>query len=348
MLLFLILLTSGQPISMERVSFTSSHGPTSINLTANGELLLSRGHTLAHWRSSGRLRQSFRLPEGSFITFPFFDTRTQVYWLPFSAETEAGQISALVFYDAHGTRLNQVNQWLRYIRFTNGRYLAPLKISDFDYIHKNRYTFQLQEITFKQSEGMGSIARKGMEFGKITPKQMRMGLNYKLVWPVAREDGYLLVNQLEPKIFLYGRSEIEKENLIKENRPWQASNLTLDLPGFIPSPERWVELNGTFKSAMVAFRRWQNSFSRITYFNRFRDGYALAYTVPQCQEYRADSEACDHVRIFLVKLDEALRLTEPPQQFAETEIIGTEMQIYSVTTNFDNDMAMPVMTPLTP
>lgn len=332
MFFLLLWLGFGNTPGYERVPL-ETNSLQGIFLTVSGELLLATRDSLVHWGHDGRHKLTIELQEGAQIAFPYYDVETRVYWIPYT-NPEGRPLTA--FYDEHGKLMNESDIWFRYVCYTGGKRLVPEKISDFFYVHKNRYTFQIQEFDFQVEDGMGKLTRTGTEFGKITPKQMRLTFNYKLAWPVANGDGYLLMNELEKRIYLYDRAELEREKLVKENVPREAVFMVPDLPDFVEPPDRIVKLNGTPETAFKDFERWENSFSRVTYFNRYGDGYAVAYVVPECRPPSPHNPDCDKVHTYLVKLDADLKTLGPPTILAKTTVVGTDSEILSITPKFDN------------
>ena len=158
-------------------------------------------------------------------------------------------------------------------------HLFGLDISGFDPWRTN-YPPVLQEIGFRVEDQELLVEPKEDRFRKVTPRQLEFKFNFKLLWMVQKNGTYMVMDQLEPKIFLYDHEAIYRERLTQIDEPYTPPYLPVQLRRWVEPPTGFQRNIGT----QDIYRKWWCSWSRVTFFCEWDDHFFVAYEIPDPED----------------------------------------------------------------
>lgn len=136
----------------------------------------------------------------------------------------------------------------------------------------------LYEIQYQIRDGTLGITNLGPGFKRITPRQQSFRNNFKMVWVVPENHRLLVVDQLEPKIWIYDAAVIARERNLPLHQPLLPRSIPLQLTEYILPPFA-DDPGGDFIT-------WLHSWSRINHFAAQEKGYLVGYDIPDPERAR--------------------------------------------------------------
>ena len=236
---------------------------------------------LFHWSADGSLKLSFNLQDNTYVNDLYYDGA--YYWISCHS---GGPLFTLVF-NKQGQLLDKLEGEDKSFRF-----FLPLKDellavthSSSERLYQNPYFYQLQKVDFSYEENSFHV-RTFDSFAKIRQKQRDYGFSFKGVFLAKRDKSYLVMFELEPNVLIYNAENIAKERRDGTQHPTDVEEIKLDLPEYVPPPEKFYRVKPPMsKKKFLELRaRWLYSWSRITGFQNFRNGFLVAYGIPVCSE----------------------------------------------------------------
>jgi len=89
---------------------------------------------------------------------------------------------------------------------------------------------------------------------------------------VKEGDTYMVVNQVEPRIYLFDAESRRAEAAIPIEDYYENKHIVMSLPLYVEAPEAF-----TRDKSKKALTHWWNAWSRINYFGKLGDYYLVAY-----------------------------------------------------------------------
>lgn len=151
-------------------------------------------------------------------------------------------------------------------------------VLDFSQLNQRRGNLPttLQKIEYDVGEKAINVKLVNPRFKKVSERQREFQYNFKLVWVVREGNEYLVVDQLEPKIWRYSPETIARESKLTE--------MELFEPPYTPfQATRWEEPPKSMPASRKSDREfvvWWRSWSRINYFAKAGNDYMVAYEAP--------------------------------------------------------------------
>jgi len=224
-----------------------------------------------HWNAQGEVIAQFGAKgegPGEFVWAGQVHWDGEYYWV-----IDSKSLSSSVF-DRQGKYLDRKPVYFR--QFVPVQ--DELFILDFSKVNQwdGNFPTTLQKITYRVDEDGLSVELTPLRFKKVSQRQKDFHYNFKLVWVARDGQDYLVVDQLEPKIWVYSPETIERERSTPEDRPFEPPYVNVQA-------RRWVEppksMPGNIKSDKD-FLYWWQSWSRINYFARAGETFIFAYEIP--------------------------------------------------------------------
>lgn len=121
---------------------------------------------------------------------------------------------------------------------------------------------------------------------KAQPALINRNLAYKDAWLVPYQQGFLVMNTLEAKIYHYPPFLLNMEQREGIRVPSKLKGQPIDLTAFKPMPEKLESPSGIFPVGTIQklFWNYDEGHSRVLGFHPFRNGYLVAYTIPDCPD----------------------------------------------------------------
>ena len=240
-------------------------------LENDGTFLLASLYHAWHWDQEGRLINRIGGKgegPGEFLNMGQVLWTGDYYWL-----IDAKNLKSSV-YDAQGNYLFRKNMYFRqFVRAEDELFLVDLSQYRYEARNKPRTLHQIQ---YEINDRSLKVSRTGLAFKKVTERQFDYHLNFKLCWVVPENGGYLVMDQLEPKIWVYNQKVIDRESKVSDQDFFEPPSIGLQLSGWVDPPETFMTRSGNTRR----FREWWMDWSRVNYFARCGDGLLIAYETP--------------------------------------------------------------------
>jgi hypothetical protein len=269
MMIFLLLLLSTGPVNLELA------GPNPVQVVVDDGIYGHDGNQIYTWDDAGNLLSKIQVSGD--VPGVWFVHRVGANFIVSYQNQKGEDVTALI--DAQGQTLGSTHPFMPYISVVNGRIFAPSRLNREDYIWRQNFPFLCHELKI---EG-GELQEAELRFAKIFPSQWEMGLNLKQVWAAqGPDDAFLVMNQLEQRIYMYDNATILKERIEGEHHWSEIPFIQLDLENYKQPPNEYFtsERALTLEKAKVEFSAWRNNQSLITWFGQVGEGYAVAYELP--------------------------------------------------------------------
>jgi len=248
----MLLCLFSQELLLDEVSGNFPFGYERAALAEDGSFLYAGTDQLCHWAADGRLLRV--LPVANILAFQFSGERYAV-----SHETSGGARETLLF-DANGNLLRSLASYSAFYTLIGGTPYGPhgdgVPAADAD-----PFPHLLCRLGADYTPVDG-----GARFFKTTAAQLELGYRFNRVWVAELEGAAFAVGELEDDVFF-----LEAESA-GEATPNRLDPIPLELPGFI----KYQRLQRPGESR----EEWLDTFSRITLFARYRDGFIAAYLIP--------------------------------------------------------------------
>lgn len=270
-LLLMVEPTQGREIILDnRKQYLPTVGYNRVLVAKDGTFLALSRYQLWHWDQDGNIinvigRKGEAPGEFGFLGEAIWDGRH--YWI-----IDGYQLRSSVF-DRSGRYLSTSAKFFRQLIRVDDRLFA-IDLSQFD-AWRSQYPPVLKEINYNIANNQLNISETGMRFKKVSKRQMELRFNFKLVWVVQEGDTYLVVDQLEPKIWVYDNNARQTEAGIAVDKPFEPNFRPMQVKYWVEPPKR-LEKKRSQSEHLV----YWNSWSRINYFGRLGDAYVLAYNTP--------------------------------------------------------------------
>jgi hypothetical protein len=255
--------------------FLSQMNSGRIFLQQDGTVLAASKYQVWHWDREGKLINRIgRKGEGpgEFQSPGSMVWNGQYYWIV----DHINLFSSL--FDSNGQFLSRKQLYFRQFVFVADRIFAV------DYrgmtTFRKFYPQTLQEIRWWVENNEIRVEETDLRFVKVFEKQVELVMNFKLLWLAGDEERFLVVNQLEPRIYVYDRATREREDMVPEEHPFQPKFFALRLPHWVDPPDSFKFRHGNHR----AFMSWWQSWSRINYFGEVDGGFVVAYEIPDENE----------------------------------------------------------------
>lgn len=273
-LLLLFLLGFGEPAKTIKLQtngmFVSSMDSNRVAFAKDGTIIGRAKYQIWHWDKDGRLIRRF-CQKGSGPGE--VEGLGEVYWTgKFYWVIDSLSLQSTVF-DANGRYLSRKNLYFRQLINVGEQVFAV----DYSQANQNigNHPRNLQEIRFRLDNNQLMVEKTGLLFYKLTTRQQDMVMNFKLLWVVQEGDTYFVVNQLEPRMYVYDRKTRDAEAKIDALKPFEAPFVSIEFPQYAPPPKHFTK-----NRQQRALLDWWNSWSRINYFGKINDHFVLAFEVP--------------------------------------------------------------------
>ena len=240
-------------------------------LGKNDTYIALTNYQVWHWDAEGKVINQFGAKgegPGEFVWAGQVHWDGDYYWV-----IDSKSLSSSVF-DNHGKYMDRQPIYFRqFVPVGDELFILDFsKVNQFD----GNYPQTLQKIEYR-IDGRGlSVEMTPLKFKKVSQRQKDFHYNFKLVWVVREGQDYLVVDQLEPKIWVYSPETIGRESKTPDNRPFEApfvnvqARLWVDPPKFVP---------GNLKNDKD-FLYWWQSWSRVNYFANAGEDFIFAYERP--------------------------------------------------------------------
>ena len=299
----LLLIFSGFEIELEPVDQEITL-QRRINLSADGEFYAGTRNYLYIWRRDGSLRLRIGGPELSQPTSYHFDGS---HYLVCEVVASGGVTHV---YDYQGHHLFQADFYTHQFRVIDGDLFAfPLPLQNDTWPHE--FPTQFQKLNYHVGPEGLAYSFGSPAFGKMTQKQQDLIYNFKLVWAVKVNDTYHLVNQIEPRVYHYTPEGIEKDRIGGPDFPTSVGFTTLSLDSFSQLQSYFSPPKGLYDNEEMAIMnaQWWHSFSQISGFYAYRNGFVVSYTIPQCEQ-----GDCTDSKAVVQRLDSQFRPVGEPME----------------------------------
>lgn len=272
--LLLILLFFGGPEKTIKLQnngmFLSSMDSNRVGFAADGTIIGRTRYQVWHWDKDGRLMRRF-CQKGSGPGE--VEGLGEVYWTgKHYWVVDSMSLQSSVF-DANGRFLSRKNLYFRQLIDVGQRLFSV----DYSLANQNIGNFppNLQELKLKIVNNQLFVEKTGLVFYKITRRQQDLVMNFKLLWVVEEGDTFYVVNQVEPKMYIYDRKTREAESKVDLLKPFEAPSVALEFPRYVPPPKHFTK-----NRQHRALLEWWRSWSRNNYFGKINDHFVVAFEVP--------------------------------------------------------------------
>lgn len=170
---------------------------------------------------------------------------------------------------------------------------------DIDY---NPFYIAINSFEVTTDNGNLAVTTKPL-FGKLAKKIQVLNYNFKNMWVYFNEPISYLVNECEPRVYLYDKSSIKAEKAsgtkIASHTPYTA----LILPKYVPSPDMVFSLTKPVHKDKLSemYTNWWKSWSRITWFGQHKNGFVISYEIPDCNPEKPGE--CPSTHLGVQRLD---------------------------------------------
>ncbi|MDJ0839359.1 MAG: hypothetical protein QNK37_22765 [Acidobacteriota bacterium] len=272
---FLLWLGDTRQIKLEEVNQPS----TKHRVLGRAEIFGASHNKLFHWSTEGDLIRVIELQEDQVLLTYFYDGT--YYWI-----CGSGKSPFSIIYDKNGKPLDELigeDKVYRSFLPLEDELFAVTNLSS-KRLYQNPHIYQLQKVDFFY-EGGRLFHRTYDNFAKIRKKQRDFGFSFKEVFLAKRGRSYLAMNQLEPYVMVYNSDTITKERRDGTQVPTKVEEIKLDLSEYVPPPENFFRVTRPMprKKVLEIRRKWFFSWSRISSFQNFRDGFLITYGIPKCE-----------------------------------------------------------------
>lgn len=179
-----------------------------------------------------------------------------------------------------------------------GEYLASYKIyyRDFERVgddqffaidyskalsHAGTYAATLQELHVTVDQDQLVVEKGDLLFSRVTARQMNMSINFKLLFVEREGDTYLVVNQIEPRMYVHDPKTRESEASHDIKKPFEAPYIDIPVASWVEPPERLDNI----PRGLLMRQSWWRSWSRINDFGKLtNDRFFAAYEIPDPSE----------------------------------------------------------------
>ena len=291
-MLFLYFVVMAEQIPFEEIKldnlgmYLSRIGYGKVWLERDGTFLAASHYHIWHWDTAGRLINRMGGKgegPGEFQGVGEVIWNGDYYW----AIDNQRLISTI--FDAEGRYLTRKPIYYRqFVRLEDQ--IFALDVGKFA-VGVSEYPPLLQEINYRIKDGELEVEHTGFNFKKVTPKQVRLNFNFKLLWAVREADRYLVVDQLEPIMRIYDPATRKREREIGNNQPFEPNFMPMELKSWEDPPDSWTQQGGTARD----FRQWWQSWSRINYFGKAGDDYVVAYEIPNEEDPESSLQAVQRI-----------------------------------------------------
>lgn len=305
-------------------------GPGSSFLAASDQLIY-------HWDRKGLLIRQLE-PGGKVV---FFTYHSGLYIVTTQKENSSPQTQ---FYDRNGMLISMsaTSELLvfSYLNMVDDRYFSPLENSL--YFKKNNFGFLSREVRFLRTSGGLVLTKTGAAFSKANERMHDLFFKFNRIYLAKAHSTsqkpsahFLVMNQLENRIYFYDPETIKREHIDGQRVPTPVPFVTLGLPKYKPpplsyfSPELVIYEGMREKKVDKAFLAWGQGLGLIRYFSTYRDGYVTTYEIPEydgagvCSGYHLGIQrlSADFATVGnLLEVDTPLiapfRVKDEPQQIA--------------------------------
>lgn len=241
-----------------------------IKMGFDGTVLARTKYQLWHWDTDGKLMR--RLAQkgsgpGEVQGMGAVFWNGEHYWV---IDNQA-LFSSL--FDKNGKFLSRRTLYFRQLIEVDGQVFGV------DYSRANQFQGNfprnLQELNVKVMGDELVVERTDLLFNKVTRAQQNLEMNFKLLWVAKRGDTYLVVNQLEPRMYLFDEEARRKEASKSIEEFHETDYVTLNLPHFEAPPESFTK-----QRTRRALMGWWRSWSRINFFTSLGENFLVCYEVP--------------------------------------------------------------------
>lgn len=241
-----------------------------------------------------------------------FKTKGMIFAFHFDGEiflvSEIRKGAVMAAYSRDGELIAEASAsapFARYFFYSDfGLIATPLKSSaDLDLqphfinAHLVDYSVQNGILTFDLSPHLG----------KITKRQHEHAYNFRKMWLVDNDPNILAVNEVEPRVYIFDPESRRKERRDGTKSPTFVPSYPLELPKYATPPKTPFGLTEPVRKSELARLNtsWWNSWSRFTWFSKYKDGYIIAYQVPDC--YVDNPKECPSFHLGIQPLDKNFR-----------------------------------------
>jgi hypothetical protein len=231
--------------------------------------------TLYHWNLQGNLLAVIR-PEGATRIWSFVK-HDGYYWVSFFR----GRETLSRIYSADGELVSEDLPFQNYFNQVDGRlFTGP----ESNLLKRRAYSY-FWLVHEQVLDGISHVTPKptSLFFGKINEKMVAYRFDFKRVWPARHGKGFVLVNQLEPKVYLYNEQTIINEFRDGPRVPTQAPFVSIEMPDtYLEPPATPFKLDKvvTARERDELWLRWRKGVSLITWFGNYRKGYLISFLLP--------------------------------------------------------------------
>lgn len=237
-----------------------------------------------------------------------------------------GKFEELSHFDFFASRFQNVDGTL---------YTFPISAESPHFPHKHPYLFvpihlQPEGETYRLTTLKPALA-------KAHPQLIHSEFEYKSAWLVKLENGYAVMNELEPKVYLYSPLQVSIEKREGHNTPSNIVGSSIPFQNFNPITSGFQPPKGVFKQGEVLKMLWDynESHSTINWFGKIDDGFLVAYSVPDCE----DTNPCQESLLGLQKLNSNFEMVGAPR-IQPGNLIGIRNgQVYIL--QFQRALTMP-------
>ena len=296
----------GEKILLEPVAEESLKvDKTSVN--GGGEFFAASSRSLYHWDRDGNLVMKVGGKEYGdiYLSTYFFDG--EYYWLCLFRPTEREYVSHI--FDTDGNLVSEnvgPEYYLRFFRSVDDKLFGSKSITE-EVLYQEPYLFLANEIDYSIKDGNLDV-QFGKGFFKVKQQQKDFNYNYKLIWIAKRNGRYLVLNQVEPRVYIYDEDAIGLELAQGFKIPSEIKYHSLDLDRYVKPPAKSYVLKkpvpaSTYRKMKM---QWYLSWSRFLWFGAYQDGFVVAYEIPDC-----DSQGCQETKLGVQKLDAQFKAVGP-------------------------------------
>ena len=246
-----------------------------VQLTGDGGFLINNFHHIWHWNGEGGLINFFGgrgEGPGEFIGL------SEVLWTGSYYWAMDGYKGLSSIFDRNGDYL--FRKATRYRQFipVDGR----LFVVDYSKLNPfvKAYPAMVREISYWIDNERLEITNLDAPFRKATPRQVELELNFKKVWLIHEGDRLLVVDELEPKIWIYDQQTRSQERALESGQVFEPDFMALVLPGWVEPPAKIRRDLPNYKSQLT----WWHSWSRINYFGRIESDFFIAFEIPNPED----------------------------------------------------------------
>ena len=241
-----------------------------VRICKDGSFLANTFHHVWHWDSEGKLINMFggrgQGPD-EFQAISEIMFTGEYYWV-----IDGARAVSKIF-DTNGEFLHErATPYRQFITAGDQLFVVDRRGFSPDPAY---YPPVLQEIEYQITPHGLNISDGPLRFKKVTRRQAQMLLNFKQSWIVPNNDGYLVMDQLEPIIRIYDAKALQQEKNRPLSEPWEPDFIPTVLKGWVSPPDAMPKDFQNNKSML----RWWQSWSRINYFAAA--GQDLIPTVPK-------------------------------------------------------------------